>query len=90
MNSVPHGTLFVNNERYYQPYINQIIIKHFCCCSLENENYPNTLDKKLCKDYYRFKITFFESETSVTFLNRHIVKTDLNELKCSVCEEQFF
>ena len=80
-----------NDEQYYQPYIDQIIMKHFCCYSPENEIYQNTLDQKfICKECYRFKITFFESEISVPFLNRHIVTTDLNELKCSVCEEQIF
>ena len=80
-----------NDEQYYQPYVDQIIIKHFCCYSSENEIYLNTLDQKfICKECYRFKITFFESEISVPFLNRYIETTDLNELKCSFCEEQIF
>ena len=35
-----------NSEQYYQPYIDQTIIKHFCCYSIENEIYHNTLDQK--------------------------------------------
>ena len=80
-----------NDEQYYQLYTDQIIIKHFCWYSSENEIYQSTLDQKsISKEFYKFKITFFESELSVPFLNRHIVTTDLNELKCSVCEEQIF
>ena len=78
-------------QRYYQPYIDVIIMKHFCCYSPGNEIYRNTLDQKfIFKECYRLKITFFESETSVPFLNCHIVTTDLNELNCSVCGEQIF
>ena len=48
-----------NDEQYYQPYIDQIIIKHFCSYSSENETYQGTLDQKsICKKFYRFKITF--------------------------------
>ena len=58
-----------NDEQYYQPYIDQIIMKHFCCYSSENEIYQSTVDQKfICKECYRFKITFFESGTSVPFL----------------------
>ena len=80
-----------NDKQYYQPYIDQIIIKHFCCYSPEIEIYKNTLDQKFtCKECYRFKITFFETEISVPFLKLHIVTTDLNILKCSICKEQIF
>ena len=27
-----------NNEQYYQPYIDQIIIKNFCCYSIEKKS----------------------------------------------------
>ena len=66
-------------------------MNHFCCYSLEIKICQNTLDQKfICKECYRFKITFFESEIFVPFLTRHIVTTDLNELKFFVCEDQIF
>ena len=48
-----------NDEQYCQPYIDQIIIKHFCCYSSEKEIYQNTLNKNsYVKDVTDLKLPF--------------------------------
>ena len=50
-------------EQYYQPYIDQIIIKHLCCYSSENEIYQSTFDQKfICEECYRFKLPFLNQK----------------------------
>ena len=52
-----------NDKQYYEPYIDQIIIKNFCCYSSENEIYQSTSDQKfMCKECYRLKINFLNQK----------------------------
>ena len=84
-------TLYEEEEDYAPLYLFRYMrssILHYIPLHRNTLHYAilNCSVKRVCaqeahKEYYRFKITFFELETSLPFLNRHIVTTGINELK---------